>query len=192
MGLFSRKKKSAPSSIRSAPSPSSSFSTICPSPPASPGVAYYPSQPFFDPIIALRVAVDPASHDGDASVFTIVVDHEAGIERIRGAIAEMIGTTSTSLFKVSPSAYHQLTSGHNPPTGSRPSCRLSQTILDPGQPPYRIPCFQPGRPSTASCEPWITLVNARRVELARQRLVSRLDTGRLHFHPSPHLGELFV
>lgn len=101
MGLFTRKKKSVPSSIRSAPSPSASFSTICPSPPVSPVVAYFPSQPFFNPQITLRVALDPAPIDAANSVFTITIDHDADIGRVRSAIAETIGHTSTSLFKVS-------------------------------------------------------------------------------------------
>jgi hypothetical protein len=101
MGLFSRKKKCAPSSLGLSLSPSASFTTICPSSAASSAQAVYASQPFFNPQITLKVALDPAPLDGEDPIFAITVDHDASVSRIRGAIAEKIGHGSISLFKVS-------------------------------------------------------------------------------------------
>ena len=97
MGLFSRKKKVS-GSTGSPSSPALGLSPRMNSAPNSPSLDS--PVPASKPQLTLRVALDPATPDD--TVFTIMVDCDAQLDTLRRTIGSKIGTTSMSMFKVSP------------------------------------------------------------------------------------------
>jgi hypothetical protein len=72
-----------------------------PTPPVSPALSMYThAPPNWKPQVTLRVALDPAPLDGDDATFCVMLDQDANVAALRRAVAEHVGCTSLSLFKV--------------------------------------------------------------------------------------------